>query len=196
MVKDRNALDLDELLEINLTGDKLRPFFDLVAKNSWWGSPAIYHEIQVVYPKTRRKKGVNEKRGQVIEGIRIWDNQPASNAFWLFVGKNRNKVKNAFVCHIYDGSVWDPNHYTNLANLTAFPKSIQSMSEWKPVQDLLKYHSYQRYGYKGPENVIPEAPFYYPRSWPNQLTHTHSERRDIVRKLKNQRDKRPECRGR
>ena len=196
MVKDRNAVDLNELLEIDLTGERLRPYFDLVAKHSWWGSPAIYKEIQVVYPKTRRNKGGNEKRGQLIDDIRIWDNQPANIAFWLFLGKNRNKVKNAYVCHIYDGSAWDPNHYTNLANLTAFPKSIHSLSEWKPIQDLLKYHSYKRYEYKGPDNKIPEEPQYYPKSWSNQMAHTSSERCDIVKKLKDQRDRRPECKGR
>ena len=194
MVKDHNALNLDELLEHDLKGAKLKPIIDLVARHSWWVSPKVYREIQVIYPKTRRKKGTTEKRGALINGVRIWDNQPANHAFWLAIGKNRNRVKNSFVCHIYEDSVWDPEHFTNLANLVAFPKGLQSLSEWTPIRRLLKYHSFIIYGYKGLNQLEPPKINYYPQGWQNQMNHSPSEHERIVNKLKNQRETRPEYR--
>lgn len=194
MVKDRDALDLDELLEHDLKEAELKSIIDLVARHSWWVSPEVYGEIQVIYPKTRRKKGTTEKRGDVINGIRIWDNQPANHAFWLAIGKTRNSVKNSFVCHIYEDSVWDPEHFTNLANLVAFPKGLQSLSEWPPIRQLLKYHSFNIYGYKGLNQLEPHKINNYPQVWQNQMNQSSSEGERIVNKLKKQRETRSEYR--
>ena len=194
MVKHSNALDLNELLQHELGNAGLRPIFDLVAQHSWWVSPKVYREIQVVYPKTRRKKGVLEKRGSVVNGIRLWDNQPASRAFWMALGQDPSKVKNFYVCHIYEGSVWDPGHFTNLANLTAFPTSLQSLSEWPPVSELLKYHSFAVFGYEGPSKKAHGKPDYYPSVWHHQQNPNPMEASIIIRKLKEQASKRPEFR--
>jgi hypothetical protein len=192
VVKDLNALDLNELLQHELGEKGLRPILDLVAQHSWWVSPKVYRGIQVVYPKTRRKKGISEKRGQVVTGIRLWDNQPASRAFWMALGQDPTKVRNFFVCHIYEGSVWDSKHFTNLANLTAFPSSLQSLSEWPPVRDLLKYHSFVIFGYTGPSDKEPRKTNYYPTAWRHQLDPDPVEVQIIVRRLKEQASKRPE----
>ena len=194
MVKHSNALDLNELLQHELGSAGLRPIFDLVAQNSWWVSPKVYRQIQVVYPKTRRKKGVLEKRGQVISGIRLWENQPASRAFWTALGQDPSKVKNFFVCHIYEGSAWDPNHFTNLANLTALPAGLQSLSEWEPVRELLKCHAFTVLGYKGPSGTEPHKPSYYPTVWRHQHDPDPIEVDIIVRKLREQASKRAEFR--
>ena len=190
MVKDRNALNLDELLEHDLKEPEIKLIIDLVAQHSWWVSPKVYREIQVIYPKARRKKGTTEKRNELINGIRTWDNQPANHAFWLAIGKDRKNIKNSFVCHIYEGSVWDPKHFTNLANLVAFPKGLQSLSEWSPIRRLLKYHSFIIYGYKGPNRLEPLKINYYPQIWRNQMNHSLKELEIIVNKLKNQRETR------
>lgn len=194
MVKNSNALDLEELLEHDLQDVGLRPIMDLVAQNSWWVSPKVYEEVKVAYPQTRRKKGVKERRGDVVNGIRLWDNQPASHAFWMALGIDVGQVANFYVCHIYEGSVWDPNHFTNLANLTALPKSLQSLSEWQPVRELLKYHSFKTFGYTGPSNVEPVKPKYYPVAWPHQVSPRLGKLETIVRKLKEQRDRRSQFR--
>jgi len=185
-VKDINALDLEKVLQDDLKEHGLASIIDLIARMSWWVNPNVYHAIQVVYPKTRRKKGGQEKRGQVIDEIRLWDNQPASSAFWLAMGKTTNKIKNFFVCHIYEESVWHPDHFTNLANITAFPKSLQSLSEWKPIADVLKYHSYNIYGYKGPKKEIPTTPKYYPESWRYVSNPNQKDTENIIEKLKYQ----------
>jgi hypothetical protein len=168
---------------------------DLVAQHSWWVSPKVYKEIQVVYPHTRRKNGLREKRGDLVDGVRLWDNQPASNAFWTALGEDRTTIVDFYVCHIYEGSVWDPAHFTNLANLVAFPRCLQSQSEWSPVRQLLKYHSLKSYGYKGSEGLEPHKPVYYPSIWRHQVDPSPSVLKRIVERPKEQREKRPQFRG-
>ncbi len=188
-MKDNDSLDLDVLLQKNLSDQDLKLILDLVSQVSWWVHPNIYQAITVVYPKTRRKKG-KEERGQIIEGARLWFNEPAQYAFWLALGTTKDKIKKSYVCHIYENSVNDPDHFTNLANMTAFPKSLQSLSEWKPVADVLKYHSYKTYGYKGPDDVTPDIPKYYPESWKNNSEFNQDVVR-IIRNLRNQSTTRP-----
>jgi len=188
-MKNNNSLDLDELLQQDLSEQNLKSILDLIAKVSWWVHPNVYQSIPVVYPKTRRKKG-KEERGQIINGIRLWFNEPASHALWLALGTNKDKIKNSYVCHIYENSVGDPVHFTNLANMTAFPKSLQSLSEWKPVADVLKYHSYKIYGYTGPDDAIPTMPKYYPESWQN-VYNSNQDTEKIIQNLKEQSIARP-----
>ncbi len=125
----------------------------------------------------------------------MWNNEPANAAFWMALGESRRKVKNFYVCHIYEGSVWDPNHFTNLANLTALPKCLESLSEWTPVRGLLKYHSFKRYGYKGPNGSEPQKPNYYPGSWGHQVDPAHDQLDLILSKLGEQRKRRPQFRS-
>ena len=158
------SLDHDEILKDSIMEEDLKLLIDVISRASMWVNPNIYKSIKIVYPNTRRKRGVKEKSGQIINGVRLWDNQPAATALWKALG---DKASHSHVCHIYQGSAWDPNHFTNLANITAFPKGIASLSEWEPIADVLKYHSYQIYGYKGPENKIPDIPEYYPKIWEN-----------------------------
>jgi len=195
MVKDSNALDLEELLEHDLQDVGLKPIMDLVAQNTWWVSPRVYKEIKIVYPQTRRKKGIKEKRGELVDGIRLWDNQPASCAFWAALGRDRSKIKNFYVCHIYEESVWDPNHFTNLANLTAFPRCLQSLSEWPPVRNLLKYHSFKAFGYRGTRSIDPPCPKYYPIIWRHQVDLPSQDLEKIIVRLEEQRNKRSQFRG-
>jgi hypothetical protein len=182
-------------LEHDLKDVGIRPIMDLVARHSWWVSPKVYKEMEVVYPLTRRKKGTSEKRNQVVGGIRLWDNQPASHAFWLALGEDTRRVENFYVCHIYEGSVWDLAHFTNLANLVAFPKCLQSLSEWRPVTEVLKYHSFATYGYKGPNGRQPQKPKYYPYVWQHQANFSGTELERIVNRLREQRENRPGYKG-
>jgi len=195
-MKNSDALDLDELLQESLSNQNLESLINLVSQTSWWVNPVVYQNIQIVYPKTRRKRGKDEKRDDIIDGIRLWDNQPANQSFWMALGKTNKEIKNYYVCHIYDGSVWDPNHFTNLANITAFPKSLQSLSEWKPIADVLKYHSYKLYGYTGLTNEIPSLPKYYPKLWQHVDNSNEYKIKKIIDKLKNQSIRRPMCKGR
>ena len=182
---DVNALDLEELLKHDLSRKKLESILDLVAQASWWVNPIVYQSIQVVYPKTRRKRG-KEKRGQIIDGIRLWNNEPAQKAIWLALDKKKEQIYNSHVCHIYKNSVPDPTHFTNLANMIILPKCLASLSEWEPITKILKYHSYKTYGYTGPENNIPSVPPYYPDSWGYVSNPNQEDIKRIIDKLKDQ----------
>ena len=170
MAKEEYAHDLDEMVQRSLGRKGLRPIIDWVARFSYWVSPDIYREIQVVFPKTRRKRPGEEDRS-IVDGVAVWSNQPASRAFWKAFGESPashtpSNYRNFVLCHIYEGSVYDPNHFTNLANATVFPKCLESFSEWPPVGAVLKWHSFRIYGYKGPRNAAPPEPEYYPAYWP------------------------------
>ena len=99
--KGNDSLDLDALLQQNLSDQDLKLILDLVAQVSWWVHTNIYQAISVVYPKTRRIKG-KEERGQIIDGVRLWKNEPAQHALWLALGVKKDKIKNCHVCHISD----------------------------------------------------------------------------------------------
>ena len=184
-----DVLDLDSILQEKMNENDINLILDLISNVSWWVHPDVYKSVPVAYPKTRRKKG-KEERGQIVEGIRLWFNEPAQNAFWLAIGAKKDNIKNSYVCHIYENSVNDPKHFTNLANMMGLPKSLQSLSEWKPIVDVLKYHSYKIYGYKGPDNKMPTIPKYYPESWKKD-NNSNQNISKIIQKLQEQLSARP-----
>ncbi len=70
-LEDTNALDLEELLEHDLSEHDLGSILDLVAQASWWVNPSVYQSIQIVYPKTRPRFRVYENlclRGLIVSG--------------------------------------------------------------------------------------------------------------------------------
>jgi hypothetical protein len=181
------SLDLNESLRVEWGESGLHMVSDLIADHSWWVSPKVYHKIKVVYPKARRRHA-GESRGDIVDGNRLWYNEPAQWAFWRAVGCS--KPRNSVICHIYEGTSGDPKHYTNLANMTALPICLGSLSEWEPVQSLLKYHSFKVFGYKGPKRKAPPRPGYYPKHWRHQVDPANAN--DLVRKLRRQRSLRPQ----
>jgi hypothetical protein len=200
LAKAANAVDLDELLLNDLRSRRIRlhDLINLVAKHSWWASPRVYRRIHVIYPKTRRKTG-KETRGEVDEnGNMLWTNEPVRHAFLMAVGIPSRKIKNLTVCHIYPEGVRDSKHFTNLANLTGFPKALSSCSEWAPVQAVLKYRSFRLYNYKGPSNEMPPKPEYYPKDtlWQYPKDLNPQVLRKIVHDLRWQATNRPQFRNR
>ena len=145
MAKDENAHDLDEFVQHSLGRDGIKPIIDWVARFSYWVDPEVVKAVPVVFPKTRRARPKEQKRS-VIDGVSVWANEPASKAFWTAYGSHPathtpSDYRNFVLCHIYEGSAHDPEHFTRLANLTVFPKCLESFSEWDPVRDVLKWHS-------------------------------------------------------
>ncbi len=177
--------DFNEYFNMSIENPKIRiTIIQLVVDNSLWVNPRVYNEIQVVFPKTKRRSG-KQKRGDVDEnGNTIWNNEPAKWAFWNAIGLNYYGLKNSYVCHIYEGSVTNPGHFTNLANMVAFPKAIQSLSEWAPINDILKYRSYELYHYTGPDEKVPLKPEYYEQIKFNMIYYNNEELRKIIEKLK------------
>lgn len=190
MAKSANAVDLDREFEAFLGEAGLRTIIDWVAARSLWVHPEAVREVPVVFPKTRRKRH-DEKRGDIIDGLRVGTNVPAQEAFWSARGESGKDYRNQYVCHLYDSSPYNPDHNTHLANLCVFPRGIQSMSEWGPLQQVLHWHSYKMYGYMGPDGTPPLEPAYYPQVWPGVPEHSPKELHAIILKLRHLRETRP-----
>ena len=196
MAKDPDATDLDAELEASLSDEEFRIIIGLIARHSRWVRPEVYEEVPVVYPRARRMvkgeaanfKGTRRKMDEKT-GLMICDNTAASQAFWWARGTRRKKVKNFNVCHIYAGSVGYPEHFTNLANLTAVPKSLESMTEWGPVNAVLKRRSFELYGYTGPDGTTPAAPDLHRLPW--RPIRPLKPIPEIIQDLQKQRDRRP-----
>src|SRR2546426_11223503 len=75
-MKRRDALNLNDQVTKSVSSTGMKELLDLVPQNSWWISPKVYEKVQVVYPETRRTHS-KEKRGNVVDGIRLWTNEPA-----------------------------------------------------------------------------------------------------------------------
>lgn len=190
MAKSANAVDLDREFEAHLGDAGIRTIIDWVAARSLWVHPEAVRRVPVVFPQTRRKRH-DEKRGDIIDGLRVGTNVPAQEAFWTARGESGKDYRNQYVCHLYDASPYLPLHNTHLANLCVFPRGIQSMSEWAPVQAVLHWHAYQLYGYTGPEEEPPTEPAYYPTLWPGIAQHEPKDLESIVLRLEHLRATRP-----
>jgi hypothetical protein len=195
MAKDENAHDLDELVQHSLGADGIKPIIDWVARFSYWIDPRVVQKVPVVFPRTRRAKP-KEARRTIVDGVCVWENQPAGRAFWVAYGVHPSShtpsdYSHFILCHIYERSAHDPAHFTHLANLTVFPRCLESFSEWDPVRDVLKWHSYRLYGYTGPSGQAPSEPRYYPAYWPGVKELRNQELIDVVGTLTAYRDKIP-----
>lgn len=191
MEKILGTIDLNDLFKMTLNDPELRlKVFQLVIDNSLWVDPAIYMRIQVVFPRTVRRSG-KQKRGDVDGNNTIWNNEPAKWAFWNAIGLNYSGLKNSYICHIYEGSVTKPEHFTNLANLVAFPRAIQSLSEWSPINEILKYRSYELYNYTGPDNHAPEKPEHYDRFVFRRIDLSDEDKRRIIERLLKAKETKP-----
>jgi len=192
-MKDQHAIDLDYEMNKALSLVGIKQLLDLIAQNSWWVPKQVYDKVKVVYPGTRRMHSKEGKR-TVVDGIRVWTNEPAIRAFWMACGKRPEQVQNANICHIYESSVYDPLHFTNLANLTALPKSLESLSEWEPASRVLKYHSFKRYNYAGPNGTVVTEPDYYPSRWDHEVVLSSGQLDKVASELEHQRRTRAQYR--
>ncbi len=184
MSKSADAFDLHE----QLNESEIDGLISLVAKNAWWVHPEVCKATKgAVYPMTRRaKKG--EKSGTVVaNGIRVKDNSQAQQAFFPALGKRPEDFENFKLCHIYDSKAGglEEGHFTNLANMVLLPQALASLSEFGPINQALRWHSYELYDhYTGPDRgAIPPEPIkHYP--WREADSLSKDEIENIVARLK------------
>lgn len=170
MSKRADAVDLDAVWSQSVGDAGLATIFDWIALTSLWTDRNVCRSIGVVHPRTRRRHANEEYRTEV-DGIVAWRNEPAANAFWKargvsLSGSSPRGYRNAVLCHIYENSAHDPQHFTHLANLTVLPRAVSSLTEWTPVRNLLKWMSFTFYGYLGPAAEPIDRPIYVPPQWP------------------------------
>lgn len=78
--------------------------------------------------------------------------------------------KNYMVCHIWPGTTYDGrylvSYLTLLANLILIPRILANLSDYfSAVIDVLKYRSYELYGWHPEGTATPQRPSYYPQVW-------------------------------
>lgn len=196
MAKREDAVDLDRQLAEVAGPHGLRVLSDWIAATSLWTDPEVYKQIQLVYPRTRRRHSGEEFRAEV-EGFTVWRNEPAARAFWRARGVSTGGAgsprdfRNSHLCHIYEASAHDPDHYTNLANLVAVPRALAYVTEWSPIRKLLQWNAFQLYHYRGPRGASPSKPSYVPVPWPGVKKLTAGELQAVVSRLKRARSEHP-----
>lgn len=172
-MKNKIGIDGDKVLIEAL--DKLNiNLVELVAETSLWASPKIVKELiektgtSTRFPNVRRKRG-NEIKGDKIGEVRLDDNTYANSAIKEmlgFKGENKKHLENMYTCHIYDETCYNEEYHTKIENLVLIPKAIAQLSDhYDDVKRVLKYRSYELYGWFLPEEGMPAKPLNYPNNW-------------------------------
>jgi hypothetical protein len=145
----------------------------LVAAAAVWANPLVHSELLTKnplglwYPGLRRcRKGADEKKGQVVGGVRLDDNTYASFALKNALPLGPRNYLNYSVCHIWRDSCYDEQCYTSIANLVLIPSPLMSLTDFHPgLEDALKYRSWELYHWCPPDDAMPLRPNRYPVSW-------------------------------
>ncbi|MFZ3131629.1 MAG: hypothetical protein WA125_11145 [Desulfosporosinus sp.] len=138
----------------------------LVAETAIWANPNM-HEGTAWYPNTRRcRTGHGEKRGEIVDGVKLDDNTCANQAIKRAVGIPNHCLVGFESCHIWPNTCYDPQYHTTIANLVLIPRAIAGLSDHDPeVQAVLQYRSYELYGWYPEGQQCPSKPAFYPRTW-------------------------------
>lgn len=137
---------------------------DLIAEVAIWVSPEYVKKMAgPIYPD--KKRGPKADKGRIIDGIYIDDNTFANHAIKRAIGKGL-RFENFFACHIWPETVYDERYYSLLPNLVLIPRGLAGLSDhYKEVIDVLKYRSFELYGWYPQEEQEPSKPAYYPANW-------------------------------
>jgi len=144
----------------------------LVAAASVWANPKVHEMLKANggvgpwYPATRRYGKGAERKGDVLEGIRLDDNTYANYALKNALPLGARAYRNYSVCHIWPESCYDDRCYTCIANLILTPSLLMSMTDCHPaIQNALKYRAWELYSWYPPEAAPPYIPAHYPGRW-------------------------------
>lgn len=158
----KRVLDGDELTSLDTFQSIETILIDIIAATAIWVSPNKM-TLNPVYPDTKRGKA--KDKGKIFDGIRIDDNTYANIAIKKSISGSI-EFKNYMVCHIWPGTTYDERYHTLLANLVLIPRILANLSDhFNKVIDVLKYRSYDLYGWHPEGTEIPQRPYYYPQIW-------------------------------
>lgn len=173
----KRVLDGDELIYLDMFQSIDTILIDIIAATAIWVSPNKMTLIPV-YPNTKR--GRAKDKGKIIDGIRIDDNTYANVAIKKSISGSI-EFKNYMVCHIWPGTTYDERYHTLLANLVLIPRILANLSDhFDRVIDVLKYRSYELYGWHPDGTEIPKRPYYYPQIW-REFINEQNSMTDIVK---------------
>jgi hypothetical protein len=168
-------------------------FSDIIAEASIWANPLVYEkllEIQgsgIWFPNTRRyKPGQNEKRGQIINEVKLDDNTYANNAIKRAIGVNRSDIIGFETCHIWADTCYNPKYHTLIPNLVLIPRAIASLTDHDTeIQQALQYRSYELYKWYPSESKTPVKPKYYPIIWKEPESYSKDIENSLIKRLSN-----------
>ena len=160
--RNKRVLDGDEITSLDMFQSIEPKLIDIIAAIAIWVSPDKI-SMNPVYPDTKR--GRAKEKGNVVDGIRIDDNTYANVAIKKAMSGSID-FKNYMVCHIWPGTTYDERYHTLLANLVLIPRILANLSDYfNAVIDVLKYRSYELYGWHPDGTEVPQRPSYYPQVW-------------------------------
>lgn len=169
---------------------------DLVALSSVWVSPEVFRLLEPVngvwYPDRRRANvGLRVERkqvefvGQVIDSVTLDNNNYANVAFKQALGIDRRDFLGFHICHIWPGTVYDTECFTNIANLVAIPAELSSLTDHHPhIVACLKFRSWELYGWKPRKELVPVKPEGYPLRWKEPMPANDAARRSASRRAR------------
>lgn len=144
---------------------------ELIAETAIWANPKVHkmlcsdNESGAWFLNVRRgKKG--EKKGSIIDGIRIDDNTYANNAIKRAIGVSRDSISGFETCHIWPNTCYNNCYHTTIANLILLPRAIASLTDFDTqIENCLKYRSYELYVWCPEGEKKPNKPEHYPNNW-------------------------------
>jgi hypothetical protein len=164
---------------------------ELVARSAIWANPDVVSALRekdanALWSPNVRRKRVGEKRGAVIDGIRIDDNSWANQAIKLATF-GRRKVEGFHACHVWPASCYDPLSHTSIANLVLVPAPLAGLTDYDPaVGAALRYRAYELYGWRPVGNALPDHPDRYPAPdvWRSPASFSDAVRKALTRRLR------------
>lgn len=146
----------------------------LVARCSIWANPDVFRRVSVLrsnavwFPDCRR---ASIKKGEPIkttaEGIYLDDNSKANLAIKSAIfARPRKDCQLMHACHVWPGTCYDTRYHTSLANLVLLPAPLSGFSDHdERIAAILRYRSYELFGWHPSEVGAPAWPESYPEIW-------------------------------
>ncbi|WP_060994175.1 hypothetical protein [uncultured Aliivibrio sp.] len=143
----------------------------LIAATSLWSAPEVHDYLLACgdrgawRPNVRRAKA-GEKRRTVVDGILLDDNTLANKYLKTALGLPSKNFIGFEVCHIWKSSCYDPVYHTTIANLVLIPRALAALSDHNcTISSILKYRSFELYGWFPECENQPIKPENYPDNW-------------------------------
>src|SRR5688572_21324047 len=145
----------------------------LVAETGLWVHPDVHARIvretgkAAMFPHVRRARiGQGEKRGDILDGIRLDDNSYANVALKRALGLHRLQLEGFEACHIWPRTCYDERFHTVVANLVLLPRALAGLSDHDvEIQASLQYRAYELYAWYPEGATLPQKPSFYPSQW-------------------------------
>ncbi|OGB29989.1 MAG: hypothetical protein A3F78_22725 [Burkholderiales bacterium RIFCSPLOWO2_12_FULL_61_40] len=143
----------------------------LVADTGLWVNPEFHNRLvrdtssAAIYPDVRRARGQGEKRGQIVDGVRLDDNTYANGAMKRAAGLGKS-AEGFEVCHIWPRTCYDARYHTAVANIVLLPRALAGLSDHDiEIQTALQYRAFELYGWYPEGRKPPVKPEFYPSKW-------------------------------